>query len=174
MLNLDDQAVLAGHPTPSARDWKSGASIEELTNARPLSETCLVAGYPTPKVQAGKYQYSRGDHEKPSLNLSGVVDLTGYQTPCSQDGPNGGPSQGADRLPALVYTCGHGTSSVWFPARTAKSDGLRWALNPEFSGWLMGYPKAWIRAAMVGLSRKASSRTASRSCAGSGTRSSRK
>lgn len=37
---------------------------------------------------------------------------TGWLTPCKQDGPNGGPSQGVDRLPGAVATAG------WMTPRT--------------------------------------------------------
>src|SRR5262249_39107704 len=36
------------------------------------------------------------------LRTSGS-DCTSWPTPCVQDGPKGGPSQGADRLPAAVH-----------------------------------------------------------------------
>jgi len=42
-------------------------------------------GWPTPKVQTGKYQYSNGDHNKPVLNLEGTVELVGWRTPCDRD-----------------------------------------------------------------------------------------
>lgn len=36
---------------------------------------------------------------------------TGWPTPCSQDGPKGGPSQGADRLPAAAHLAGWPTAT---------------------------------------------------------------
>src|SRR5882724_10788960 len=36
------------------------------------------------------------------LNLDDAAALASWPTPCQQDGPNGGPSQGADRLPAAA------------------------------------------------------------------------
>ena len=36
-------------------------------------------------------------------------DCTGWPTPCQQDGPNGGPSQGMDRLPGAAALCGWST-----------------------------------------------------------------
>lgn len=90
-----------------------------------------------------------------------------WPTPCQQDGPNGGPSQGADRLPGAVallaswptptsnngtgagtqvrdgglnlQTAASGAHLTGFPAATEK----RGQLNPAFSRWLMGYPPAW-------------------------------
>jgi len=45
---LNDAAAMAPWPTCSARDYKSGESIKELTNSRPLSETVLLAAWHTP------------------------------------------------------------------------------------------------------------------------------
>jgi hypothetical protein len=44
--------------------------------------------------------------------------LAGWVTPCQQDGPKGGPNQGADRLPTLVQLAGWPT-----PATKAKAGG---------------------------------------------------
>ena len=41
-----------------------------------------------------------------AVNLQDEVTLAGWPTPCSQDGPNGGPSQGIDRLPAAAALTG--------------------------------------------------------------------
>lgn len=40
------------------------------------------------------------------------VQLSGWPTPCQQDGPNGGPGQGADRLPGAVALAGWVTPTV--------------------------------------------------------------
>ncbi len=42
------------------------------------------------------------DSTKHGSNLNDTVMLVGWPTPCAQDGPNGGPSQGSDRLPGAV------------------------------------------------------------------------
>jgi hypothetical protein len=90
----------------------------------------------------------------------------GWPTPCSQDGPKGGPGQGVDRLPGAarlagwstptspVITDGHQagnnrfvTSVVRRLGQTTKSSTAqtekRGALAPEFSRWLMGFPAEW-------------------------------
>jgi hypothetical protein len=64
-------------------------------------------GWPTPITNdstGSQYAYSQGDHSKPILKLPGAVQtiLKGWPTPCSQDGPKGGPGQGTDRLPGAV------------------------------------------------------------------------
>lgn len=65
--------------------------------------------WPSPTVNDSKgsaYAYSQGDHSKPVLKLVGVARLASWPTPCSQDGPNGGPAQGQDRLPGAVSLAG--------------------------------------------------------------------
>lgn len=93
-----------------------------------------------------------------------------WPTPCAQDGPNGGPSQGLERLPGMA------AHSLWptplgrdgqggprydpdgksaglvairgailsgSPAQTAKPG----ALAPEFVAWMMGLPPGWLECA---------------------------
>lgn len=72
--------------------------------------------------------------------LTCVVHLAGWPTPCQQDGPKGGPSQGADRLPAAAALSGWQTPKV---ARGeyqyANGDKTKIQLNLEgevkLSGW---------------------------------------
>jgi hypothetical protein len=45
-------------------------------------------------------------------NLKDVAPLTGWPTPCQQDGPKGGPSQGIDRLPAAAAQAGWSTTTT--------------------------------------------------------------
>ena len=45
------------------------------------------------------------------------IILSGFPTPCLQDGPNGGPGQGTDRLPAATAACG------WPTPRTSDTNG---------------------------------------------------
>lgn len=44
-----------------------------------------VDGHATPKVETGKYQYSRGDHSKKVLNLQGQAELAGHPTPAANE-----------------------------------------------------------------------------------------
>lgn len=46
------------------------------------------------------------------------TEFSSWPTPCSQDGPNGGPAQGADRLPGAAALCGWQTPTS--PSRTGE------------------------------------------------------
>lgn len=50
----------------------------------------------------------RASAPRTSGNVSGGLDdlLRGWPTPCTQDGPKGGPSQGVDRLPGAAHLVG--------------------------------------------------------------------
>ena len=51
------------------------------------------------------------------MNLQTMAKLSTWPTPCSQDGPNGWPAQGEDRLPGAAALCGWQTPTC--PSRTA-------------------------------------------------------
>lgn len=101
--------------------WKeratpSGRSIPALrASARPTSgngSTGQRHGWPTTTTRDWK------DGGNPDVNvplnalLGRVVWLAGWPTPCQQDGPNGGPAQGADRLPGSVALAGWSTPTA--------------------------------------------------------------
>lgn len=71
--------------------------------------TCVSAytlsGRQTPNTMGGGAT-SRGGNRIGELLLGGEAKMAGWPTPCTQDGPNGGPSQGADRLPGSVTLSG--------------------------------------------------------------------
>ena len=108
--------MLKGHP---------GTTLTDAAN--------LVAGWATPTQRDHKDGGSDGTVPINGL-LGRQVWQTSWPTPCQQDGPNGGPSQGIDRLPGAA-----GLIATGSPAATAKPGQL----NPAFTRWLMGYPPEW-------------------------------
>lgn len=88
--NLNDTAMLASWPTPTA-PHSVGLSIEAAEREM-------------------KRKQSMGAGKVSDLRLA--ASLTSWPTPCAQDGPNGGPSQGADRLPGAVSLTNWPTPTV--------------------------------------------------------------
>lgn len=59
--------------------------------------------WPSPKAATGKYQYSRGDHDKKVLNLEGAVELASWATPRSAENGHstGNPERAEDNKSRL-------------------------------------------------------------------------
>src|SRR3972149_9054924 len=80
--------------TPSQR------SIYALrASARRISGKGFTS-WPTPKAATGDYQYSRGNHDNPVLNLSGAAKLASWATPAGRDwrdGRGSGETKGRER-----------------------------------------------------------------------------
>lgn len=75
-----------------------------------------LAGWPTTTTRDWK-----DGPECPNVEINALMGravwLAGWPTPCQQDGPNGGPGQGADRLPGAVPLAGWNTPTS--PVNTA-------------------------------------------------------
>lgn len=84
--------------TPSGRSrFRLRASV------RRTSETDFTgSAWPTPTTRDWK-DGAQCDNVPINALLGRAVWLAGWPTPCRQDGPKGGPSQGFDRLPGAVH-----------------------------------------------------------------------
>lgn len=71
-------------------------------------------GWPTPQARDHKGANLSGVHDRGGKGapLNEVARLAGWPTPCQQDGPKGGPSQGIDRLPGCTALAGWPTPSA--------------------------------------------------------------
>jgi len=82
---------------------------------------------PTPRSrEAGNYQYSQGDHDKPILTLSGVINL--LPTLTGRDYKDTGNLENVPMKSLLPRVLG-------------KRHGLK--LQPAFAEWMMGFPPNW-------------------------------
>lgn len=113
--SLSNSALLASWATPSARDHKDATDpatwncTEQRDRYDQLPRQAHLASWATP--QASDVNHARGTPEyakrtmardQPPSNNALLAHLASWPTPCQQDGPKGGPSQGADRLPAAA------------------------------------------------------------------------
>ena len=93
----DSGSLPSSWATPACRDFR-------FANALPFSE--------------------RGGGAKGEQLNNQVVHLAGWPTPCQQDGPNGGPNQGTDRLPGSVALAGWPTPTVGNSMGSQSSEGM--------------------------------------------------
>ena len=111
-------ATVSAGSTLYALTWKhritpSGLSIFALRASAPRisDKGSGGSGWPTPTstdaIKGGQVSVRPG-----MMGLSETVPLTGWPTPCQQGGPNGGASQGADRLPGAAPLAGWPTASA--------------------------------------------------------------
>jgi len=142
----DEAAMVATWPTPRASE--AGPDFAKATRSgtgMALPAVAALTTWPTPNssVIEPKSAPPVMSHRKATDPQISTADVAAhlYQatwpTPCAQDGPKGGPSQGLDRLPGMAAHSGQTTSGSQDP--TAK----RGALNPAFPCWLMGFPPEW-------------------------------
>ena len=121
LSDINMVAQMAGWPTPTVHDTKGtdygrySADGIGAGRSQALQDCAQVAGWPTPNASDPRlgYQRRRGDTAGSQMSLETVVidsldpvrgnpALAGWPTPCTQDGPNGGPAQGTDRLPGAA------------------------------------------------------------------------
>lgn len=112
-----------GTMTASQTGGNHSLRSPERMRGRTPSPAEFVMMWPTPRAQeSGDYQYSAGNHDKPTPTLSGAVKL--WPTPtgrCGTGVSNSAMRQGGEDL------------------QTA-AGGL---LNPAWVEWLMGFPIGW-------------------------------
>ena len=98
---------------------RSPAAKMQVGNGMTLTDAASYAGWPTPSAH-GSQGESSPDLERVGekwvnrvtgrvLQTNLATDaklLAGWPTPCQLDGPNGGPGQGADRLPGAAALAG--------------------------------------------------------------------
>ena len=145
-VNLEDQAVLAGWPTATAKDAANAANAANATATRQpgsqhhagttLVDAARLAGWSTPRAEDSE---STGAHRGTPDTLTSQSRLTGWATPTTRDHKDGASTLENTPTNALL-----GRQCQLSPAPTEK----RGALNPAFSRWLQGYPKRWCEAAI--------------------------
>lgn len=123
--------MLSGWVTASSRDWKDTPGM--ATEREDGRSRAALAGWPTPcvvepdtspeKVWERKQRLtaSTGVYRGNDCGLGSKVHLVGWPTPCQQDGPNGGPAQGQDRLPGAVALSGWPTPQAGTPAQNGNN-----------------------------------------------------
>ena len=102
------------------------------------------SSWPTAKTATGDYSYSRGDHNKPVMNLHGAAKA--WTTPSARDHKDG-----ADPSVAAPTNCllGRQAPRSGIGGQASSQSGRR--LNPLFVEWLMGWPLGWTDFAPVAM-----------------------
>ncbi len=165
-LQTQTVAVTAWH-TAKATDGSHGGPNQ---TGGALPPDACAAAWPTilsSECRQGYQDRTRGK-KGAQESLSTIIQTAGWQTITVNDSKNNAaPSQwrrtsnGKTRQLALncevfqVFLPGPATGSS--TVGTKKSEGYR--LNPFFSGWLMGFPRAWTLAGLVAYRRLEASRS---------------
>jgi hypothetical protein len=134
--------------TPQARDLKSGETIQDYGNARPLNEQ--AASWATPRAEDGE---SCGNHPNCQDSLTGQTRF--WKTPHGQGnrdatGKAGGAGGGEFSKQANGFQLSPQDQptpdgpSCWCAIPGCARPSHKRKLNPIFETWLMGWPIWWL------------------------------
>lgn len=151
-----------GTMTASQTGGNHSLRSPERLKGRTPSPTEFVTMWPTPRAQeSGDYQYSRGDHTRPTPTLSGAVKL--WPTPTSREYKGGRKPETlkakgrtatntlCDAVNAAMYATPQardyrtGQQERFSDPQRSKNlnDQIGGQLNPTWVEWLMGFPIGW-------------------------------
>ena len=97
--------------------------------------------------------------ERPIADTGSTGEVSAWQTPTCRDFKDGSPSN------VPINLLGRVVWQVFLPGETVSSSSagmgklVGYRLNPYFSGWLMGFPKAWTEAGLRAFRKMAASRS---------------
>ena len=152
-VHLKHQAETAGWGTPTEQNSKQG---EFLPDGAQTAGWQTPDAYNDPKSGGSKPgQDSYGKSHK-QLHLHHQAETAGYPTARCQNTRETKPRQDEDGN----WTDRGNLEETTEVFRLPNMAG--WKLNPAFSGWLMGYPKAWMEAGLRAMQNCSRSRKASK------------
>jgi hypothetical protein len=109
-------AEMAGWPTPMAgspgtEDYNPAGNTDSSRKTVALCPP-IAAGSVSAMTQTDAMVAAADSEPEPRRDATGTMTMAGWPTPCQQDGPKGGPSQGTDRLPAAAHLAGWATPTT--------------------------------------------------------------
>lgn len=128
-------------PTPTTQEAESldfdltetgRRKVKNGDGSRGLNLARMIQMFPTPRSrESGDCTYSQGNHDKPTMTLSGAVKS--WPSPTGRDWKGSGPAyqrkDGKMRGDRLDYA--------------TEAGGSNGRLNPPWVEWLMGFPIGW-------------------------------
>jgi len=159
-------AALTANPTAIRKQLttpeQSGGPVETEKQGEFLPDGAQTAGWQTPDAyndpksggsKPGQDSYGKSHKQ---LHLHHQAETAGYPTARCQNTRETKPRQDEDGN----WTDRGNLEETTEVFRLPNMAG--WKLNPAFSGWLMGYPKAWMEAGLRAMQNCSRSRKASK------------